>query len=78
MKGPSQQTCLLVALKAAGRDLTDKELAAVTGLPEPSVRRTRLHLQAAGRVVRGATGYRLRQPWEHPDKYEGDQVLPWR
>lgn len=72
------QTRIIKALRDAGRPLSDRDIASATGLPEPSVRRTRLHLQAAGTVVRDGAGYRCRESWEHPDRYEGEQDLPWR
>lgn len=57
--------------------LTDGEISLLTALPVPSVRRTRLHLAMAGTVVKvkvaGKAHYRLRDSWEHPDRYEGVQ-----
>lgn len=78
MSRVSTQTRIIKALRDSGRALSDRDVSALTGIPEPSVRRTRLHLQAAGTVVRDGAGYRVREPWEHPNRYEGEQELSWR
>lgn len=78
MRRASTQTRIITALRVSGRPLSDRDISAVTSIPEPSVRRTRLHLQAAGTVVRDGAGYRVRESWEHADRYEGEQELSWR
>ena len=78
----TNQTRIVTALEQAGCAMTDRELADATGLPEPSVRRTRLHLIASGTLVSvGADGdgrelWVVRKWWQHPQRYTGKQVLP--
>lgn len=76
MRGFSNQARILTALQTPR---TDAEVAQLTGIPEPSVRRTRLHLVMAGAVVAqrdtGADGLRwvVRQSWQKPLVYSGVQ-----
>lgn len=69
----SNESRILAALRVAR---TDTEVALVTGIPAPSVRRTRLQLVAAGRVVRsGAHAWIQREAHEMPESYHGRQHL---
>lgn len=74
---PSVQLRIVRALQATPC-MDDAGIAAATGIPQPSVRRTRLHLQAAGTLVADGAGYRVRKPYENVDRYTGKQELPWR
>ena len=69
------QAKILSALRNINRPLTDAQLAGVLNLPAPSVRRTRLHLQAAGAIVAEGDGFIIRAPWYMPNVYTGKQAL---
>lgn len=75
----SNKAKILEALRMTtlGTGLSDKEISCRTGLPEPSVRRTRLDLMAAGFIVYAGTVFdkqtwRLRS-WQQPNTYTGIQ-----
>lgn len=64
-------------VRAGGDGLTDREAAATVGCPEPSARRTRLHLALHGRLVRCPDGrWRARRPHEFPTRAVSRQVVP--
>lgn len=77
-------TRILDELQKAGGRLSDGDLAKRLKLPSPSIRRTRLHMMAAGLVVYDGARYEdgaTVQTWraaklqDHANAYQGVQQL---
>ena len=64
-------------VRSGDAGLTDREASATVGCPEPSARRTRLHLSLSGRLVQCPDGrWRARKPNEFPTVAPSRQVVP--